>query len=48
MKELEDAVVELVGLSELSMHFSSSVQAFGNSYKPGEQVVECCHSSLLI
>ncbi|TKY49135.1 putative pentatricopeptide repeat-containing protein [Spatholobus suberectus] len=37
VKELEDAVIELVGLSELSVQFSSSVQAFANRYQPGEQ-----------
>lgn len=40
MKELEDAVVELAGLSELSVHFSSAVQAFANRYQPGEEVME--------
>ncbi|MCI18193.1 E3 SUMO-protein ligase MMS21, partial [Trifolium medium] len=36
--EKGDAVIELVGLSEHSVHFSSAVQAFGNRYKPGEQL----------
>ncbi|CAJ2659741.1 unnamed protein product [Trifolium pratense] len=40
VKEMEDAVVELVGLSEHSVHFSSAVQAFGNRYKPGEQLTD--------
>lgn len=40
VKEMEDAVVELIGLNELSVHFSSSVQAFGNRYKPGEQLTD--------
>lgn len=47
MKELEDAVVELVGLSELSVHFSSAVQAFSNRYQPSEQVVERYNQQLL-
>ncbi|XP_020235911.1 E3 SUMO-protein ligase MMS21 [Cajanus cajan] len=37
VKEMEDAVIELVGLSELSVQFASSVQAFANRYQPGEQ-----------
>lgn len=41
VKELEDAVVELAGLSELSVNFSSAVQAFANRYQPGEEVVDC-------
>ncbi|KAG4978167.1 hypothetical protein AAZX31_13G255700 [Glycine max] len=36
-KELEDAVIELVGLSELSVQFSSAVQAFANAYQPKEE-----------
>ncbi|XP_027342580.1 E3 SUMO-protein ligase MMS21 isoform X2 [Abrus precatorius] len=39
VKELEDAVVELVGLSEISVHFSSAVQGFANTYQPREQNV---------
>ncbi|XP_027342579.1 E3 SUMO-protein ligase MMS21 isoform X1 [Abrus precatorius] len=38
VKELEDAVVELVGLSEISVHFSSAVQGFANTYQPREQL----------
>ncbi|KAJ1423158.1 Zinc finger, MIZ-type [Sesbania bispinosa] len=38
VKELEDAVVELAGLSDLSVHFSNSVEAFANRYQPGEQL----------
>jgi len=45
---MEDAVVELIGLNDLSVHFSSAVQAFGNRYKPGEQVIKCLHLSLII
>ncbi|ESW21490.1 hypothetical protein PHAVU_005G075200 [Phaseolus vulgaris] len=37
VKELEDAVIELVGLSELSVQFSSAVQVFTNRYQPGEE-----------
>jgi len=40
VKELEDAVIELVGLSELSVQFSSTVQVFANRYQPGEEVLE--------
>jgi len=40
VKELEDAVIELVGLSELSVQFSSAVQVFSNRYQPGEEVPE--------
>lgn len=40
VKELEDAVIELVGLSELSVQFSSAVQVFANRYQPGEEVLE--------
>jgi hypothetical protein len=40
---MEDAVVELVGLSEHSVHYSSAVQAYGNRYQPGEQVIESHH-----
>jgi sialic acid synthase SpsE len=43
VKEMEDAVVELVGLSEHSVHYSSAVQAYGNRYQPGEQVIESHH-----
>jgi hypothetical protein len=45
---MEDAVVELIGLNELSVHFSSAVQAFGNRYQPGEQVIKSLHLSLII
>ncbi|CAJ1932560.1 unnamed protein product [Sphenostylis stenocarpa] len=38
VKELEDAVIELVGLSELSVQFSSAVQVFANRYQPGEEL----------
>lgn len=40
VKELEDAVVELAGLSGLSVHFSSAVQAFANRYQPGEELTD--------
>ncbi|WJX68485.1 hypothetical protein P8452_52848 [Trifolium repens] len=40
VKEMEDAVVELVGLSEHSVHYSSAVQAYGNRYQPGEQLTD--------
>ncbi|CAK8535059.1 unnamed protein product [Lathyrus sativus] len=40
VKEMEDAAVELVDLSEHSVHFSSAVQAFGNRYQPGEQLTD--------
>jgi len=40
VKELEDAVIELVGLSELSVQFSSAVQVFTNRYQPGEEVLD--------
>lgn len=44
---MEDAVVELVDLSEHSVHFSSAVQAFGNRYQPGEQVIISHHLILI-
>ncbi|KAK7244233.1 hypothetical protein RIF29_39052 [Crotalaria pallida] len=40
VKELEDAVLELASLSELSVHFSSAVQAFANRYQPGEELTD--------
>ncbi|XP_004517129.1 E3 SUMO-protein ligase MMS21 [Cicer arietinum] len=40
VKEMEDAVVELVSLSELNVHLSSAAQAFGNRYQPGEQLTD--------
>ncbi|CAL0326540.1 unnamed protein product [Lupinus luteus] len=40
VKELEDAVIELAGLSGLSVHFSSAVQAFANRYQPGEELTD--------
>lgn len=45
---MEDAVVELVELSEHSVHLSSAVQAFGNRYQPGEQVIKSHHLILII
>ncbi|XP_061358221.1 E3 SUMO-protein ligase MMS21 [Gastrolobium bilobum] len=38
VKELEDAVVELVELSERSVHFSSAVQAVAHRYQPAEEL----------
>ncbi|KAK2996997.1 hypothetical protein RJ639_024995 [Escallonia herrerae] len=37
VKELEDAVIQLLEASEDCMHLSSAVQAIGNGYEPGEQ-----------
>ncbi|KAK2968409.1 hypothetical protein RJ640_004415 [Escallonia rubra] len=39
VKELEDAVIQLLEASEDCMHLSSAVQAIGNGYEPGEQLV---------
>lgn len=44
---MEDAVVELVSLSELNVHLSSAAQAFGNRYQPGEQVWKSHHLLLI-
>lgn len=38
MKELEDAVVELLDISEEFSHFSSAVQSVADRYQPGEEV----------
>ncbi|KAI9083470.1 hypothetical protein K1719_034412 [Acacia pycnantha] len=40
VKELEDAVVELLGMSEDFAHFSSAVQSVADRYLPGEELID--------
>ncbi|OVA11217.1 E3 SUMO-protein ligase Nse2 (Mms21) [Macleaya cordata] len=40
VKELEDAVVELLASSDDCTHFSSALQSVGDSYQPGEGVTD--------
>ncbi|KAI3888763.1 hypothetical protein MKX03_013931 [Papaver bracteatum] len=40
VKELEDAVIELLKTSNDCAHFSSAVQTVGNSYQPGEGLTD--------
>ncbi|MCL7040491.1 hypothetical protein MKW94_023204, partial [Papaver nudicaule] len=40
VKELEDAVIELLKKSNECAHFSSAVQTVGNSYQPGEGLTD--------
>lgn len=40
MKELENAVVELLGAYEDSTHFSSVIHSVGDRCQPGAEVLE--------
>ncbi|XP_054816285.1 E3 SUMO-protein ligase MMS21 [Prosopis cineraria] len=40
VKELEDAVVELLDISEDFAHFSSAVQSVADRYQPGEELTD--------
>lgn len=39
MKELENAVVELVATYEDCSHFSSAIESVGHKYQPGPEVL---------
>lgn len=39
VKELENAVIELLGTHEDCSHFSSTIQSVGEKYQPGPQVL---------
>lgn len=40
VKELENAVIELLGTHEDCSHFSSTIQSVGEKYQPGPEVLE--------
>lgn len=48
VKELENAVVELMDTYNNSMHFSSAIQSVGDKYQPGQEVLEFSFSTLFI
>lgn len=40
VKELENAVFELLDTYDNCMHFSSAIQSVGDTYQPGPEVLE--------